>query len=281
MTKFYVLYKKWFIIVFVEYLEEVINMRLAEKIALITGAGSGIGRETALLFAEEGATVVVNDVNEDHGQETVRQIQSKGGKGTYVQADVTKESEVQAMVETILEQYERVDVLFNNAGISGVGRLHETDLETWNKVMNVNINGVYLTSKAVLPQMIKQQAGSIINMSSCIAEIGLANRASYAASKGAILALTKSMQVDYAKYNIRINALMPGTIYTPFVEDYLSKDPDPEAAVQSIKKRQLSLELGQPIDVAYAALYLASDESKFMMGAPLMIDGGAANGKLS
>lgn len=129
--------------------------------------------------------------------------------------------------------------------------------------------------------MIEQESGSIINMSSCIAEIGLADRASYAATKGAILSLTKSMQVDYARYNIRVNALMPGTIYTPFVEDYVSKSSDPEATISSIKGRQLSDDLGKPIDVAYAALYLASDESKFMMGSPLMIDGGVVNGKLS
>jgi NAD(P)-dependent dehydrogenase (short-subunit alcohol dehydrogenase family) len=143
----------------------------------------------------------------------------------------------------------------------------------------VNVNGIFLVSKAILPFMMEQKSGSIINMSSCIAEIGLANRAVYACSKGAVLSLTKSMQVDYAQYNIRVNALMPGTIYTPFVEAYLSKDPDPEVAIASIKKRQLGNELGKPIDVAYAALYLASDESKFVMGAPFMIDGGVVNGK--
>lgn len=254
-------------------------MRLKDKVTLITGAGSGIGRETALLFGKEGAIVIVNDVNEANGQETVNQISTAGGKAEYKKADITNWDEVQAMVRDVVSTYGRIDVLFNNAGISGVGQLHETELDSWNKVMEVNINGVFLVSKAVVPHMIEQEQGSIINMSSCIAEIGLANRASYAASKGAVLALTKSMQVDYAPYNIRVNALMPGTIYTPFVEDYLSKDPDPEAAVASIKRRQLSDELGKPIDVAYAAVYLASDESRFMMGTPFMIDGGAVNGK--
>jgi len=256
-------------------------VRLKNKICLITGAGSGIGKETAMLFAKEGATVVVNDLNSVAGDATVQEILDNQGEAIFLKADVTNPVEVEQMVQKIIEAYGRIDVLFNNAGISGVGQLHEIDLETWNKVMNVNINGVFVVTKYVVPEMIKQQSGSIINMSSCIAEIGLANRASYATTKGAILALTKSIQVDYAKYNIRVNALMPGTIFTPFVEDYLSKDPNPDAAIESIKRRQLGGDLGKPIDVAYAALYLASDESKFMMGSPFMIDGGVVNGKLN
>jgi len=255
-------------------------MRLENKVCLITGAGSGIGKESALLFAKEGASVVVNDFNPIAGEETVRQILEEGGDAIFIQADVTNPENVEEMAAKIIDHYGRIDVLFNNAGISGVGVLHEIDLETWNKVMNVNVNGVFIVTKYVVPHMMKQQSGSIINMSSCIAEMGLANRASYATTKGAILALTKSIQVDYAKYNIRVNALMPGTIFTPFVEDYLAKDPNPEKAIESIRGRQLGGDLGKPIDVAYAALYLASDESKFMMGAPFMIDGGVVNGKL-
>lgn len=254
-------------------------MRLAKKVALITGAGSGIGKETAFLFAKEGAKVIVNDVNEAAGKQTVAEITGLGGEALCIQANVTNEAEVKQMIQESLQSCERIDVLFNNAGISGIGVLHEIELEDWKNVINVNINGIFLVSKYVIPHMIKQQGGSIINMSSCIAEIGLANRASYAATKGAVLSLTKSMQVDYAKDNIRVNALMPGTIFTPFVEDYLSRDPNPDAAIQTIKSRQLGGELGKPIDVAYAALYLASDESRFMMGSPLMIDGGVVNGK--
>ncbi|GGH81310.1 NAD(P)-dependent dehydrogenase (short-subunit alcohol dehydrogenase family) [Pullulanibacillus pueri] len=254
-------------------------MRLEGKNAIITGAGSGIGKETALLFAQEGAHVTIVDINETGSQGTIEEIERAGGEATYIHCNVTDEKDVQAMTKQVIAERNHIDVLFNNAGISGVGQLHELDLETWLRVMNVNVNGVFLVSRAFLPQMMKQKSGSIINMSSCIAEMGLANRAVYASSKGAVLSLTKSMQVDYAPYNIRVNALMPGTIYTPFVEDYLSKDPDPEAAVAGIKKRQLSNELGKPIDVAYAALFLASDESKFMMGAPFMIDGGVVNGK--
>ncbi|MFK7695492.1 SDR family NAD(P)-dependent oxidoreductase [Paenibacillus sp. HJGM_3] len=255
-------------------------MRLTDKICLITGSGSGIGQSSALLFASEGATVIVNDLDASKGAETVEQIRAAGGKAEFIRADVTNPAEVDAMVKQTIESFGRIDVLFNNAGISGVGALHEVEPDAWDRVMNINIRGVYMPSKYVLPHMMERRAGSIINMSSCIAEIGLARRASYAATKGAVLALTKSMQVDYAPYGIRVNALLPGTIMTPFVENYLKTSyDDPEAAIASLKSRQLSGDLGRPDDVAKAALFLASDDSKFMMGSPLYIDGGVVFGK--
>ncbi|MNV32308.1 Cyclopentanol dehydrogenase [compost metagenome] len=233
-----------------------------------------------MLFAREGATVIVNDLDEARGIETLKDIHADGGKGHFIHADVTHAESVEQMVDQIIEKYGHIDVLFNNAGISGVGALHEVEPDAWERVIQVNIRGVYLPSKYVLPHMMKRKSGNIINMSSCVAEIGLARRASYSATKGAVLALTKSMQVDYAAYNIRVNALLPGTILTPFVENYLKTSYDnPETAIASIKKRQLSEELGLPEDVAQAALFLASDESKFMMGSPLYIDGGATFGK--
>jgi NAD(P)-dependent dehydrogenase (short-subunit alcohol dehydrogenase family) len=253
--------------------------RLFGKIALITGAGSGIGQCAALLFAKEGATVVINDIDSEKGEETVRLIELEGGTAHCIPANVTDPEQVAGMVSMVKSLHGRIDILFNNAGISGVGMLHEIEPDAWDRVMNVNIRGVYLPSKYVLPLMMEQRYGSIINMSSCIAEIGLARRASYAATKGAVLALTKSMQVDYASYNIRVNALLPGTILTPFVENYLLHYDDPESAITSLKTRQLGGELGRPEDVAAAALFLASDESKFMMGSPLYIDGGTTFGK--
>lgn len=255
-------------------------MRLQDKVILITGSGSGIGRSTALLFASEGAKVIVNDLSVESGEGTVSEIRAAGGEAIYIKADVTDPVSVSAMVDEIIKQFGRIDVLFNNAGISGVGALHEIEPEMWDRVVNVNIRGVYVPSKYVLPHMIERKAGSIINMSSCVAEIGLAKRAVYAATKGAVLSLTKSMQVDYAPYNIRVNALLPGTILTPFVENYLRTSYDnQEEAYEGLKKRQLSGDLGRPEDVAKAALFLASDESKFMMGSPLYIDGGATFGK--
>lgn len=254
-------------------------MRLKDKVSLITGAASGIGRESAILFAKEGAKVIVTDINERLGKKTVDEIINKGGDAHFIKVNITKEIEVAQMVDEAIQKYKQVDVLFNNAGISGIGVIHETEYEFWKKVFDVNVNGLFLVTKYVVPHMMQKKRGSIINMSSCIAEIGLANRAVYSASKGAVYSLTKSMQVDYAPYNIRVNALMPGTVYTPFVEDYIKNSPDPNETIKNVKSRQLTGDFGKPIDIAYAALYLASDESRFMLGSPFIIDGGTAGGK--
>ena len=256
-------------------------MRLQGKVAIITGSGSGIGRSSALLFAAEGCKVIVNDISVDQGTAVVEEIRKAGGKAEFVQANVTIADDVQMLVRQSMEAYGNIDILFNNAGISGVGAVHETSEELWNRVMEVNVKGVFLPSKYVVPHMMERKAGNIINMSSCVAEMGLMRRAVYSASKGAVLSLTKCMQVDYAPYNIRVNALLPGTIFTPFVEKYLKESANPEATLAGIKSRQLGGDLGRPEDVAQAALFLASDESKFMMGSPLYIDGGATFGKMA
>jgi NAD(P)-dependent dehydrogenase (short-subunit alcohol dehydrogenase family) len=238
-------------------------VRLSGKVCIVTGAGSGIGQASALLFAEEGATVVAADL-----------------KGAAHCVDVTSEQETCELASLTLAEHGRIDVLFNNAGIAGVGDVGETTLELWERVMRVNARGVFLMSRAVVPTMIAQRSGSIINMSSAIAETGLARRVSYAASKGAVYALTKSMQVDLAPHGVRVNALLPGTIMTPFVENYLRESyADPEEGRRTIRARQLGGELGTPDDVARAALYLASDESSFVMGSGLVVDGGLTAGK--
>ena len=254
--------------------------RLEGKVCLITGAGSGIGQASARLFAREGAVVVVADVDDRGARVTVSQIRKAGGRGSAEHVDVTDEADTVALVARVVKRLKRIDVLFNNAGISGVGDVLETDAELFDRVMRVNVRGVFLVSRAVVPQMIKQRSGSIINMSSAIADIGLARRVSYAASKGAVLSMTKSMQVDLAQHGIRVNALMPGTIMTPFVERYIKESyKDPEEGYASIRKRQITTKLGQPEDVAAAALYLASDESRFVMASGLVVDGGVSGTK--
>jgi len=254
--------------------------RLEGKVCVITGAGSGIGRASALLFAREAARVIVADVDRAGADETVKQIRAAGGAANVVIADVADPGAAQRLADETVQGEGRIDVLFNNAGISGVGTAHETSVELWDRVMAVNVRGVFLVSKFVVPYMIQKKKGSIINMSSTIAEIGLAQRASYAASKGAILALTRAMQVDYAPFGIRVNALLPGTIHTPFVEKYLRESyPNREDGLNAIRKRQLTSELGQPEDVASAALFLASDESSFVLGSALFVDGGVRGGK--
>ena len=256
------------------------NPRLAGKVCLITGAGSGIGQATARLFASEGANVIVADVDDRAARSTVTSIRKKGGDAVAEHVDVTDEQETVALANKIAKRFKRIDVLFNNAGISGVGDVLETEPDLFDRVMRVNVRGVYLMSRAVVPHMIEQRSGSIINMSSCIADIGLARRVSYAASKGAVLSMTKSMQVDVAQHGIRVNALLPGTILTPFVERYLKESyKDPEEGFASIRKRQLTSELGRPEDVASAALYLASDESRFVMASGLVVDGGVTGAK--
>ena len=242
-------------------------MRLADKVCIVTGAGSGIGRASALLFAREGARVVAADLDPD-------------ADGVTHRVDVTDENETRALAAATVAEYGRIDVLFNNAGVAGVGDVEETTLELWEHVMRVNARGVFLMSRAVVPTMIAQRSGSIINMSSAIATTGLGRRVSYAASKGAVLALTKSMQVDLAAHGVRVNALLPGTIMTPFVERYLRESyADPEEGQRSIRSRQLTGDLGTADDVAQAALYLASDDSRFVLGAGLVVDGGLSAGK--
>ncbi|HZQ82629.1 MAG TPA: SDR family oxidoreductase [Gaiellaceae bacterium] len=238
-------------------------MRLAGKVCIVTGAASGIGRAAAELFGAEGATVVAADLD-----------------GTAYRVDVTDEAETQALAARVVAEHSRIDVLFNNAGIAGVGDIEETTVELWERVMAVNARGVFLMCRAVVPTMIAQRSGSIVNMSSAIAEVGLARRVAYAASKGAVLALTKSLQVDLAPHGVRVNALLPGTIMTPFVEGYLRDSyDDPEEGRRAIRSRQLTGDLGTAEDVARAALYLASDESRFVVGSGLVIDGGLTAGK--
>jgi NAD(P)-dependent dehydrogenase (short-subunit alcohol dehydrogenase family) len=262
-------------------------MRLADKVCLITGGGSGIGRASALAFAAEGGLVAVADIDVAAATETVALIAAAAGGQSGAPSvarafdvDVCDPLQTERLAADVVAAWGRIDVLFNNAGIAGIGLLHETSVELWDRVMAVNVRGVFLVAKAVLPYMIEAHRGSIINMSSCIAEIGLANRASYAASKGAVLSLTRQMQADYASHGIRVNALLPGTIHTPFVDRYLQDSyDDPAVGLEVLKRRQLTGDLGQPEDVAFAALYLASDESRFALGSGLFVDGGVRGAK--
>lgn len=258
------------------------DRRLADKVCLITGGGSGIGRASALAFAAECGIVAVADVDLAAAQATVDEIRAAlpGADARAFPVEVTDPASTERLAADVIAAWGRIDVLFNNAGIAGIGVLHETSVELWDRVMAVNVRGVFLVAKAVLPHMIAAGVGSIVNMSSCIAEIGLANRAPYAASKGAVLSLTRQMQADYAAHGIRVNALLPGTIHTPFVDRYLRDSyDDPVAGLEVLKRRQLTGDLGRPEDVALAALYLASDESRFVLGSGLFVDGGVRGAK--
>jgi NAD(P)-dependent dehydrogenase (short-subunit alcohol dehydrogenase family) len=257
-------------------------MRIPGKVCLITGAASGIGAATARLFAREGGLVAVVDVDRVRGEQITEELLKSGYRAEFIPADVAVESEAAAAVNETLARFGRIDVLFNNAGVSAVGDVTVCTPAEWDRVMTVNVKSVYLMSHFTVPIMRRQGGGVILNMSSTIALIGLESRAVYAASKGAVLALTRAMAADHSRDNIRVAAILPGTVYTPFVEGYLQTHyaDHLDEAVHTLEQRQLNRQLMQPEDVAYAALYLASEEARFALGTALVIDGGVSAAKV-
>ena len=252
-------------------------MRLKDKVALVTGAGAGIGKAIAETFAKEGARVVVNDLNADTAQAVADGISKAGGTAASVQADVSKEADAVKIVKFTAETYGRLDVLVNNAGIELIKPTHELTEEDWDAVMNVNLKGLFFVSKHAVIQMTAQGGGSIINMASAAGIIGFPLLASYCASKGGVVQLTKSMALDYRAANIRVNALCPSLIKTDlgdrFVESYQAVGVPAEELLMTMQGRMGTVE-----DVAGAALFLASDDSSFVNGVALPIDGGACAG---
>lgn len=249
-------------------------MRLKGKVAIVTGAGMGIGKGIAQVFAREGARVVVVDINQEAGKNTVKEIKMSGGDALFIQADVADEEQVKAMVAAAVEHYGTINVLVNNAGIGVYKSVLETSSEEWDRCLNVNLKGVFLCSKYTIPHMQRAGGGSIINIASVHAVATVARTAPYAASKGGVLALTRNMAIDYAKDNIRVNAICPGWVYTPLIEGIFRASGDPEGMKKRITERQLLGRLGTPEDIGYAALYLASEESSFVTGTALFVDGG-------
>ncbi|MFQ5822805.1 MAG: glucose 1-dehydrogenase [bacterium] len=248
-------------------------MRLVKKVALITGAGSGIGRESALLFAKEGAKVVVADIQDETGKETVSLIQNNGGEAAFISMDVSKPTDVQAMIEFAETTFGKLNVLFNNAGIfhSKDNSVLETAEDVWDLVINVNLKGIFLGCKYGIPALLRAGGGSIINTASFVALMGAAvSQIAYTASKGGVLSMTREIAVEFARQNIRVNALCPGPVETPLLSKLLA-DPDRR------QRRLVHIPMGrfaQAEEVAKAALYLASDESSYVNGAAFMVDGG-------
>jgi NAD(P)-dependent dehydrogenase (short-subunit alcohol dehydrogenase family) len=247
--------------------------RLKGKTAIITGAARGIGAVSAQLFAREGAAVALWDVNEALGRQLADRINAEGGRAAFSRVDVTLDADITQAAQATVEQLGLPNVLFNNAGIAIVGGVEEISEAEWDRQYAVNVKSIYLVSRRVIPLIRQAGGGSIINMGSESAFVGFPMHPAYTSSKAAVVHLTRSMAVRYASENIRVNSLCPGTISTELYQEFLSKQPDPEAVNGEIK-RMHPLGIGQPEDIAWAAVYLASDESKYMTGTPLLVDGG-------
>jgi len=246
--------------------------KLEGKVAIVTGAASGIGRAIALLFAQEGAKVVVADIDDKSGEETVKMINERGGEAMFVHADVSKAEDVKNMVKITVERYGRLDVLVNNAGIEGaVADIVNYPEEAFDKVIAVNLKGVWLGIKYAVPEMVKSGGGSIINIASVLGLVGAPNMSGYCASKGGVVQLTKTAALEYAKYNIRVNAIAPGLIDTKLSRKRAEFDPE---FINTALQFQVIKRMGRPEEVALAALYLASDDSSFVTGSCLVVDGG-------
>lgn len=248
--------------------------RLAGKVVIITGAGRGIGRAAALLFASEGARLALVDINEESGEAAAEEVRLQGGEAIYVKTDLTHSAQVKMMADTVVEKYGRIDVLYNNAGINHFGKVTDADEAAWDRVMAVNAKSVFLTCKFVIPIMAKQKKGVIINTGSAASLVGLANLSAYTASKGAVLQLTRNMALDYAKDGIRVNAICPGVTATEMTEQVIYDDPDPKAARERFDRVIPRGSMAAPIEIANAALFLASDESSYITGAAIPVDGG-------
>jgi NAD(P)-dependent dehydrogenase (short-subunit alcohol dehydrogenase family) len=248
-------------------------MRLHDKVALITGASSGIGRETALLFASEGASVVVADVDDAGGQQTVADIKGKDGKAIYVHADVSKAADSENMVHAAEQTFGKLNVLFNNAGISHINddNAMTTQEDVWDLTMQINLKGVFLGCKYGIPALQRAGGGSIINTASFVAILGAATpQIAYTASKGGVLAMTRELAIVHARQNIRVNALCPGPLRTELLMKYLNTEAKRQRRLVHIPMGRF----GEAKEIAYAALYLASDESSYVTGTEFMVDGG-------
>jgi NAD(P)-dependent dehydrogenase (short-subunit alcohol dehydrogenase family) len=249
--------------------------RVEGKVAIVTGASLGLGRASALLLAREGARVAVTDVKEEEGRAVVEEIEAEGGEALFLSHDVADEDAWKRTIAATIKRFGGVNVLVNNAGVGVPGTVEETTLEQWRWLMSINLDGVFLGAKHAIAAM-KRKGGSIINLSSIEGLIGDPNLAAYNASKGGVRIFTKSAALYCAKagYRIRVNSIHPGYIWTPMVQNYIEAQDDPNAMKAAIASLHPVGHIGEPDDIAYGVLYLASDESKFVTGAELVIDGG-------
>jgi NAD(P)-dependent dehydrogenase (short-subunit alcohol dehydrogenase family) len=251
--------------------------KLTGRVAIVTGAASGIGEAAAVLFADEGASVVVADHDEVRGEQVAGSIRGRGAQALFARTDVSKPDEVEAMVRVATETYGRLDVIFNNAGVEGEMNKPTADctLENWHRVLEINLTGVFLGMKYAIPEMLKSGGGSIINNASVAGLVGFAGSPAYCASKGGIVQLTKCAALEYAAQGIRANVICPGVIWTPMVARATGGSTETEDAFKALEPVG---RFGTPEEVARMALFLACDDSAFCTGAPFIVDGGFVAG---
>jgi NAD(P)-dependent dehydrogenase (short-subunit alcohol dehydrogenase family) len=249
-------------------------MRLQDKVALVTGAGRGIGRGIAIRFAQEGACVGVLDVNGEACQQVVEEITGDGGNAVALEASVSDEAQVERAVSSLRDHFGICTVLVNNAAVMPTGTLHETSPADFDRCLAVNLRGTYLVSRAVIPGMLQAGSGSIIHMASVTGVLGLPGIATYSATKGALIALARAMSTDYARQGIRVNAVSPGTIDSPMLHDFLAVQTNPEPLRQQFDDMHPIGRVGTIDEVASVFVFLASDESSFVTGANYTVDGG-------
>lgn len=251
-------------------------MDFRNKVVLVTGAGAGIGRKTAILFAERGAKVAVNDLRASTGgAETLQLVQDLGAQGIFVAGDVSVALDAHRMVSETVSAFGKIDILINNAGIVLPGRVDNMSEEDFDRTMRVNVKGAFLVAKYAVPEMMKGGGGVIVNIASVAALKGIPDRSAYCASKGALVSLTRAMAADYMKENIRVNCVCPGTTNTPSLEERIQAQKDPEAKRAEFISRQPMGRLGKDDEIAYAVLFACCAEAAFMNGSIVSIDGGA------
>jgi NAD(P)-dependent dehydrogenase (short-subunit alcohol dehydrogenase family) len=249
-------------------------MKLAGKIAIVTGGGSGIGKAIAELFAEEGAKVVVADWNNEAGEQTVSALSSAGCAALFCFTDVSKSRDVEALVRTTVDHYGKLDVLVNNAAVQILARLVETTEEVWERIQSVNLKGVFLGCKFAIPAMIRGGGGSIVNIASVLGFVGDPDLAAYCAAKGGVIALTKAAALTYGRQGVRVNCICPGDVETPLVNAYFDKSPDPAKLRQEVSSKYALGRIASPKEIAELAVFLASDASSFITGSSVVADGG-------
>lgn len=249
-------------------------MRLENKVAIVTGAASGIGKAIATLFAAEGAAVTVVDRDRKGGEKTTDDLRAGGGRATFQLADVSKAREVEAAVNATIQEYGKLNILVNDAAVQVLAKLVDTSEEAWDQVHGVNLKGVFLGCKYAIPAMIRSGGGSIVNLASVLGFVADPDLAAYCAAKGGVIALTKVAALTYGSQGVRVNCICPGDVSTPMVEHYFTVASDPEKFRQEVFSKYALQRIARPEEIAQAALFLASDASSFITGSSVVVDGG-------